>query len=76
MTLRMQPPQGGTRVDQRKRIRMHIRTQLTFAVNVKIDNGRIESLMERIADKKRRQNGRAPKTQAGRRVLAEPARVK
>ena len=54
---------------------MHIRTQLTIAVNVKIDNGRIESLVERIADKKRRQNGRVPQTQAGRRVLAEPARV-
>ena len=46
---------------------------LTFSVNVKIDNRCVESLVERVADNKRGENGRVPETETGCCIFAETA---
>jgi hypothetical protein len=48
----------------------------TVAMNEKIDDGGVESLMKRIADKEGREDGRASESKAWRSILAEPAQIK
>ncbi len=48
----------------------------TISMHVKIDYGGVESLMERIADKEGREDGRASKTETRRGVFTEPAPTK
>jgi hypothetical protein len=50
----------------------HTATLLTISMYIKVDDGRVESLVERITDKQRRQNGRAAETKTGRSVFTEP----
>ncbi len=48
----------------------------TLTVDVEINDGRVESLVKRIADKKGGKDGRVAKSETGRGIYTESAQIK